>query len=267
MLDRMKDSNDRFLKSFRFQAYINRTRKLAHSPPLNGSAADWPILLRNLENVSVLFRAVPKERKQFMFRVASEHLRLSRLARDLRGRAYVEYFTQTNLRLQIDEDIPQAIERNPLGRATTEDVADPVGLALTISDLLDAYKRQLSYMAGLVSLLRGEDPSTRGLVMKATHVLERMLLAHGRGPWPGIVLGDEYSHVHRGLASHSSLHSPDENTLHLRHGHLSSKHRWAGEYTSAELTSMMLHIASWECGWILGRMMETAELGAFVEEI
>jgi len=269
-LERVEDAHNKLLHSGNFGAYLKKMDMIAQRSAQENLPIDWREILPDLEIIAEFLRLLPKDGRPYLLRVASAYLTLAREARWCSQHLYADYCRGADLRQCLDRDIRLAVKSSQRNRPGCADALDATRMVRRMSGQLASYKRHLAYLAGLVSLVRGDVFEMKGLVLKRTPFLERMLLWREDRSWDGLVLGDEYIHIHRAMAKQNYDCSRDKMILNFRDDYRKRgllgivAAPWSRTYSYPEFAAVIAFAELWEGGWILGRTMEKLELDVFL---
>ncbi len=107
-------------------------------------------------------------------------------------------------------------------------------------DSLNAYKRRIAYLRGLIAIVGNDEADIEELTHRSPGVLEKDLV---KDCGPGLVLGSEFIHIRNALA----------------HGSYRIRHRprllsfvdrpWEREYSYAEFVAVLHHAWNWMMAW------------------
>jgi hypothetical protein len=174
------------------------------------------------------------------------------------------------LRQGLERDVELAVKSAQRNHHSGADALHATRMVRRMSEQVASYKRHLAYLARLVSLVRGDVFEMKGLVLKQTPFLEGMLLWREDRSWEGLVLGDEYIHIHRAIAKRTYDCSRSQMILNLRDDYRQrglpgiGAAPWSRTYSYPEFAATIAFAELWEGGWILGRTMERLELDLFL---
>jgi len=186
------------------------------------------------------------------------------LSREVRGRCtpYKRHFGTANAKLDPIGDLMPMTALRPRKEPPT--IWDMKGLVKAVRWLTTAHRPRLERVVGLTLLRGAQARSADHLATKSTNFLERVLSRNDASRWGGLTLGREYRHVEKCISLPNLRCSRDGYWLHMKHGQPGPWH-WEAAYSYWDMTVLAERAATWDAGWVLGRVVELVETEAYMK--
>jgi hypothetical protein len=247
--------SDVLIRRLTLKRYPKRIERLAREELHCDGAFDKAGITRSLTPLRGYLQDFQGDRK-YLIDVASAYVSV---CRQIRGKswAYRERFEAARATPDELGDLMPMTALSPAGDIPSK--RDMMRLVSTMRWLTAAHRPRLERAAGLTMLPRSGAWGLEYLAKRTTSNLEKTLCPGDMRRWNGLILGSEYWHVEMSLSTSNFKYSPDGQWLRMMHGRFGPLH-WQRRYSYWELARLAERVATWDAGWVLGRIVETVEV-------
>ncbi len=216
--------------------------KLAREAPQEYWALAWRTITDDLSNLGRWLASAPPDGIPILLAVATEVLRIAEDAHRSAGKRYAQYVDDSAELFLYDVELAVKLLPDVRRFLPRPDMSNLDAVLERYEDIMATYKRRLAYVAGLLDLIDGLDPSLPKLASRSIAYLERRVREHPAGMGQGLGLGEDYHHVRNSIAHRTYVVDRGAKAIRFRDEGIRSKHglpsRWEKELPYSEFASM-----------------------------